>query len=381
MAEPTLVVIFLRGGADGLSIVAPAGDTNYIAARPSVLRVEKDGERKGIALKEANADAGFAFHWMAKGLSELYDAGELAVVHATGLKDATRSHFDAEDRMERAAPGAGSSAGGWLSRWMKAAKPQAILPALAIGAAAPDSLRGAAEVAVAQDLSGLRLAPGHGYSTQIRAMMAKHLGQDALLGAPVERILTLSREIEAKVALDEEGNLKPYDADVDYPDDNPLAGSLKSVAQAIKLDLGLRVATVDFGGWDTHVNQTDELPRLIKGLSAGLTAFWRDLGKRRENVSVVVMSEFGRRLKSNESLGTDHGHGNIMMMLGPNIRGGRMYGAWPGLESDALDEGADLAITTDYRHVLAEVMRGHMGHGDSGALFPGFEAKPLGFMA
>jgi uncharacterized protein (DUF1501 family) len=381
MAEPTLVVIFLRGGADGLSIVAPVGDTNYIAARPSVLRVEKGGERKGIVLKEANADAGFAFHWMAKGLSELYDAGELAVVHATGLKDATRSHFDAEDRMERAAPGAGSSAGGWLSRWMKAAKPQAILPALAIGAAAPDSLRGAAEVAVAQDLSGLRLAPGHGYSTQIRAMMAKHLGQDALLGAPVERILTLSREIEAKVALDEEGNLKPYVADVDYPEENPLAGSLKSVAQAIKLDLGLRVATVDFGGWDTHVNQTDELPGLINGLSAGLTAFWRDLGERRENVSVVVMSEFGRRLKSNESLGTDHGHGNIMMMLGPNIRGGRMYGAWPGLESDALDEGADLAITTDYRHVLAEVMRGHMGLGDSGALFPGFEAKPLGFMA
>ncbi|MGL4488171.1 MAG: hypothetical protein ACRCU5_01850, partial [Rhizobiaceae bacterium] len=205
MSEPILVVIFLRGGADGLSILAPTGDQNYVSARPSVLRVETKGEAPGFKLKNANADAGFAFHSRAKGLSELYDAGELAVVHASGLTDGTRSHFDAEDLMERAAPGGGSSAGGWLARWIKAAKPEGILPALAIGPAAPDSLRGAMEVAVAQDLAGLRLAPGHGYSSQIRAMVAKQLGQDAVLGAPVNRILSLSKEIEAKVALNEDG--------------------------------------------------------------------------------------------------------------------------------------------------------------------------------
>ncbi|MGB8816562.1 MAG: DUF1501 domain-containing protein [Rhizobiaceae bacterium] len=381
MAEPALVVIFLRGGADGLSIVSPTGDKNYAAARPVELRVVANGDNKGFKLKDANADAGFHWHGQAKGLSELYDAGELAVVHATGLADGTRSHFDAEDRMERAAPGAGSAAGGWLARWLKAVKPEGILPALAIGPAAPDSLRGALEVAVAQDLSGLRLAPGHGYSSQIRAMLAKQLGQDALMGAPVARILQLSNEIEAKVALTEDGQLKPYEASAEYPRDNPLSEPLKSVAQAIKLDLGLRVTTVDFGGWDTHVNQAGDIAQQIRHLSSAVQAFWRDLGDRRGEVSVVVMSEFGRRLKSNSSGGTDHGHGNIMLMLGPRVQGGRMYGDWPGLDNDALDEGADLAITTDYRHVLAEIMNSHMGFADSGVLFPKFQAKPLGFSA
>jgi uncharacterized protein (DUF1501 family) len=381
MSDPTLVVIFLRGGADGLSIVAPTGDQNYIAVRHSSLRVETKGETPGFKLKDANADAGFAFHARAKGLSELYDAGELALVHASGLTDGTRSHFDAEDLMERAAPGASSSAGGWLARWIKAIKPDGILPALAIGPAAPDSLRGAMEVAVAQNLAGLRLAPGHGYSTQIRATLAKQLGQDALLGAPVNRILSLSKEIEAKVALNEDGTLKNYEASVEYPKDNPLAPSLMSVAQAIKLGLGMRVATVDFGGWDTHVSQRDEFTPLMDALSSALTAFWRDLGARRSNVSVIVMSEFGRRLKSNESGGTDHGYGNLMMMLGPNVKGGKMYGRWPGLANGDLDEGADLAITTDYRHVLAEMMQSHMGYADMATLFPGFEAKPLGFFA
>jgi uncharacterized protein (DUF1501 family) len=381
MAEPTLVVIFLRGGADGLSIVSPTGDKDYVAARPSDIRVLSKGDNKGFMLEDANADAGFAFHSRAKGISELYHAGELAVVHATGLVDGTRSHFDAEDRMERAAPGAGTTAGGWLARWLKVAKPEGILPALAIGPAAPDSLRGAMEVAVAQDLSGLRLAPGHGYSSQIRALVAKQLGQDALLGAPVNRILALSKEIEARVALQEDGQLKPYIAEVEYPQDNPLAGSLQSVAQAIKLDLGLRVTTVDFGGWDTHVNQAGDIANQINLLSSALTAFWRDLGARKEQVSVIVMSEFGRRLKSNESGGTDHGHGNMMMMLGAKVKGGQMYGEWPGLANDALDEGADLAITTDYRHVLAEMMSSHMGVTESGLLFPKFDVKPLGFHA
>ncbi|MGL4488622.1 MAG: DUF1501 domain-containing protein, partial [Rhizobiaceae bacterium] len=222
---------------------------------------------------------------------------------------------------------------------------------------------------------------GHGYSSQIRAMVAKQLGQDAVLGAPVNRILSLSKEIEAKVALNEDGTLKAYEASVDYPENNPLSSSLQSVAQAIKLGLGTRVATVDFGGWDTHVSQLYELPPLIDALSSALTAFWRDLGARRGNVSVIVMSEFGRRLKSNESGGTDHGFGNLMMMLGPNVKGGKMYGRWPGLANDDLDEGADLAITTDYRHVLAEMMQSHMGYSDMATLFPGFEAKPVGYFA
>jgi uncharacterized protein (DUF1501 family) len=174
--------------------------------------------------------------------------------------------------------------------------------------------------------------------------------------------------------------MKPYVSRVDYPEDNPLSTSLKTVAQAIKLGLGLRVSTVDFGNWDTHVNQVGQLNDQITMLSSALLAFWRDLGNHRDHVAVVVMSEFGRRLKSNESGGTDHGHGNAMMMLGANVKGGRMYGKWPGLANDTLDEGADLAITTDYRTVLSEMMQGHMGFAEVQKLFPGFEAKGLGYL-
>jgi uncharacterized protein (DUF1501 family) len=378
MAEPILVVVFLRGGADGLSLISPSGDKDYIAARPSDIRVVRSGENAGYILKNANADVDFRFHHRAKGLSELFNAGELAVVHAAGLKDATRSHFDAEDRMERAAPGASVTAGGWLGRWMKAANPQGILPVLAVGVAAPDSLRGADGVVVAEQMDGLRLAGGQHFSSGLRKILAQQLGGNPVLGGPVQHLLKLSEVIETKVMLDENGNLKPYQSAVEYPSDNPLSNSLKTVAQTIKLELGMRVATVDFGNWDTHVSQAGQLNDQINLLSSALIAFWRDLGNHRDSVSVVVMSEFGRRLKSNESGGTDHGHGNAMMMLGANVKGGQMFGKWPGLANHALDEGADLAITTDYRMILAEMMTRHMKVVDTARVFPGFAGAGLG---
>jgi uncharacterized protein (DUF1501 family) len=238
MENPILVVVFLRGGADGLSLISPTGDKNYVAARPGDIRVARKGETAGHILKNAAADVDFRFHNRAKGLSELFDAGELAVVHAAGLNDGTRSHFDAEDRMERAAPDAGSSAGGWLGRYMAATNPKGILPALAVGSAAPDSLRGASSVVVAEEIAAMRVAGGHGYSTAIRASLARQLAGDAILGTPLKRLLTLTDAIEAKVALDENGNLKPYISEVEYPKDNPLSYSLKTVAQSIKLGLG-----------------------------------------------------------------------------------------------------------------------------------------------
>lgn len=380
MTNPILVVIFLRGGADGLSLISPTADQNYLAARPKQLRVLRTGDDIGYRLKNANADVDFRFHPRGKALFELFDSGELAVVHAAGLVDATRSHFDAEDRMERAAPTIGSSAGGWLGRWVNAANPRGILPVFAVGTSAPDSLRGGRGIAVADQINNLRLAAGSGHAPAIRAYLARMLNGDALLGAPIERLLGLSTEIEARVALDDNGNLRPYQPNVEYPNDNPLADSLKTVAQAVKLDVGLQVSTVDFGGWDTHVDQEGQFNTLTTQLSTALMAFWRDLGNHRDHVSVVVMSEFGRRLKSNESGGTDHGHGNMMMMLGGNVKGGQMFGQWPGLANDALDEGADLAITTDYRTVLAEMMAKHMKFSDTEKLFPGFKTDPLGYL-
>jgi uncharacterized protein (DUF1501 family) len=381
MPKKSLVVIFLRGGCDGLTLVAPSGDRHYAAARPPALRVARDGERGGIRLRETNADADFRFHFQATGLYELFQARELAVIHAAGLQDATRSHFDAEDRMERAAPHVGASVGGWLARWLQQAKPEGVLTTLAVGSAAPDSLRGAQGVAVAQQINGLRIAPGHGHGAFLKARMEQMYARDTVLAAPLQRLLSLSREIEARAAMDQNGQLKAYEPASSYPGDNPLAEQLKTVAQAIKLDLGLRVSTVDFGGWDTHINQSWEIDRLIGQLSSALKAFWADLGQHRETVMVTVMSEFGRRLKSNESGGTDHGHGNVMFILGGSVKGGRMYGTWPGLDNDALDEGADLAITTDYRTVLAEVVKQHLGTADLAQIFPGFNQQSLGFMA
>ncbi len=370
MDEPLLIILFLRGGADGLNLIAPSADPDYIAARPEGLRVLRKGDEAGHPLANPIADSDFRFHPQAEGLAELYGAGELAVVHAAGLDDGTRSHFDAEDRMERAARGGGS---GWLGRWLDGARPEGILPALSVGAAAPESVAGAESiVAVAEEMEQLILAAGYEISPLLRRRLRQGFGDHPLLGAPIERLLALSETLENRLWNKETEEFGPYVPDVDYPEGNPLSESLMMVAQAVKLGLGLRVATVDFGGWDTHYDQQGEFADQTETLSSALMAFWRDLGRHRARTTLVVMSEFGRRLRANLSGGTDHGHGNAMMVLGGEVKGGRMYGRWPGLSNDALDDGADLAITTDYRHVLAEVMARHMGTPDLAPVFPDF---------
>ncbi|MCX7645904.1 MAG: DUF1501 domain-containing protein [Rhodobacteraceae bacterium] len=374
MREPTLVVIFLRGGADGLNLIAPTADPDYIAARPEALRVLRTGDAPGIVLSHQAADADFRFHPEARPLADLFEAGELAVIHAAGLTDGTRSHFDAEERMERATPGTTAS-GGWIGRWLAEAQPEGALPALAVGDTLPGSLRGWSRVAVAGRLNDLVLAEGNDFAPLLASRLRAGFGRHPLLGPPVERLTALSDMLRARIGTPE--GLRDYVPAVPYPDNATLAPALGKVAQAIKLDLGLRVATVDFGGWDTHDEQAGDFARLTGQLAQSLMAFWRDLGERRSDVTVVVMSEFGRRLRANRNNGTDHGHGNAMLVLGGAVRGGRMLGTWPGLANEALDDGADLAITTDYRHVLAEVMQRHM-KAEAARLFPGFAPAPVG---
>ncbi len=378
MADPILVVVFLRGGADGLNLVAPTGDEDYIAARAEPLRVLRKGDAPGLALDNPLADVDFRLHPAAKGLAELYGAGELAMVHAAGLDDGTRSHFDAEDKMERAARGGG--AGGWIGRCLKAVRPEGILPALAVGSSAPESLRGAASVAVAEEMENLLLAGGGALSPVLKMRLQQGFGSHPLLKVPTQRLINLSDSLGQLLLDPQSGELGEYTPSADYPD-NDLSSQFKLLAQVIKLDLGLRVATVDFGGWDTHEDQSQQFAGLVGTLSDTLMAFWRDLGQRAEDVNLVIMSEFGRRLKPNTSAGTDHGHGNVMLVLGAAVRGGRMYGDWPTLANDALDDGADLAVTTDYRHVLAEVLAAHMPDFSVQTAFPGFTAKPLGLFA
>ncbi|MEE9427880.1 MAG: DUF1501 domain-containing protein [Paracoccaceae bacterium] len=375
MPEPTLVVVFLRGGADGLNIISPTGDADYAAARPERLRVLRHGDEPGLEMPGAAADVDFRFHPQAAGFSELYNAGELAVVHAAGLTDGTRSHFDAEDRMERASKNTGT--GGWLGRCLKALQPEGILPVLSVGGSAPESVRGSKDVAVASELEQLIIAGGGDLAPLLNKKLREGFGTHPLLAAPVDRLITLSEVLSKRLTNSETGEFEVYSPSVEYPE-SYLSGEFRTVAQAIKLDLGMRIATVDFGGWDTHEDQPAEFSTNLNTLSNSLLAFWRDLGDARDRVTVVVMSEFGRRLRANKTGGTDHGFGNAMMVLGGEVKGGQMFGEWPGLSNDALDDGADLAITTDYRHVLAEVLSHRMPGFDPAIAFPDFVPEGRG---
>ncbi|NJM92384.1 MAG: DUF1501 domain-containing protein [Rhodospirillaceae bacterium] len=244
----------------------------------------------------------------------------------------------------------------------------------------PASLLGA-DAAVAEALEDLMLAQGHWLAPALRARILTGFGAHGGLARPFEELMGLSDMIGGRFWSEAEGAMRAYTPAAPYPEGNPLSKPLMTVAQTIKEDMGLRVATVDLPGWDTHVAQDSQFGPLVSGLSEAVMAFWRDLGPRQQDVSVVIMSEFGRRLRSNTGGGTDHGRGNVMLVLGPQARGGRMVGHWPGLAHDALEEGADLAVVTDYRAVLAELLSRHMGVADTGPVFPGFAADPLGLWA
>jgi uncharacterized protein (DUF1501 family) len=378
--DPILVVVFLRGGADGLSLVSPVTDADYIAARPDALRVLRDGDAAGRLIRQDVFDGEFRFHRGLGAFADLYDAGDLSLVHASGLPDATRSHFDAEARIERGLFGASlppGDPGGWLGRWLAEAAPTGPLPALAVGAMRPASLIGA-KAAVAERLEDLVIGAGHWLAPQLRARLAAGFGDHGPLDLAVSELIGLNDSLAPMVWNAAEGSAIAYAPAHAYPDGNPLSQPLMTVAQSIKAGLGLRVATVDVPGWDTHVNQAPQMEGLSAGLGAAILAFWRDLESWQQDVSVVVMSEFGRRLRSNTGGGTDHGRGNVMMVLGPQARGGRMIGRWPGLQNDVLEEGADLAVVTDYRAVLSDLLVGHLGLADPSRVFPGFAGGGVG---
>ncbi|NJS38964.1 MAG: DUF1501 domain-containing protein [Rhodobacteraceae bacterium] len=231
---------------------------------------------------------------------------------------------------------------------------------------------------MADSLGDLMLAQGNWLAPGLRARLATGFGDHGPLARPMADLIGLSDMIGSRLWSAEAGEMRAYAPAVAYPEDNPVSAPLMTVAQSIKEDLGLRVATVDVPGWDTHVAQAGQFGQLTGWLSEAVMAFWRDLGPLQQDVSVVVMSEFGRRLRSNTGGGTDHGRGNVMLVLGPQARGGRMVGPWPGLGHDALEEGADLAVVTDYRAVLAELLTGHMRLPDPSAVFPGLSQQNLG---
>jgi uncharacterized protein (DUF1501 family) len=376
-AADTLVVIFLRGGCDGLSLVAPTDDPDYVADRVPELRVQNSGATPGRMLKQSMAPAiDFRLHHEAAPLGELYDSGALALVHAVGLENGTRSHFVAQDLMERGladAAGLKDALDGWLTRLM-AARAALPVPAVATTPAIPAALAFHADSLAIPDLRGGLGLPG---GDQPKAVLsALYAGANDPFSRAGHDTLTDMMMIDARLPRGPDGKVTAYQPDGNATYEETEAGhALQTVARLLKMDMGLQIACVDVNGWDHHEYMGGRFSSLAGQLSRAVAAFWNDTARYHGRLTVVAMTEFGRRLRTNKSSGTDHGHGGVMLVLGGHVNGGALYGIWPGLASHQLDNGVDLAVTTDYRAVLAEVLAVRLNAGRAlGKVFPSYQA-------
>lgn len=386
-AEPNqevLVVVFLRGGMDGLSVVAPmAGDDrgHYESARQR-LALPTSGNNAALRL-----DDFFGLHPQAAPLLDLYQAGKAAVIHAAGLTSDTRSHFDAMQYIELGTPGQKSSTSGWLTRHLQTAgnlPDEIIAPAIAASGSTPTSLQGSLEAIGMAKPTDFHLHSNWRYGSWQRMALRNMYSGSTWLHQSGLQTLNAVDVIEYAAP-------KSYEPEngAEYPNGS-FGDSLKTVSQMMKMQLGLRVATVDLGGWDTHEHQGDSgtgyFGNKINELSRGINALMTDLSNsggtdHSKRLTVVVMSEFGRSFKENASRGTDHGHGNVMFVVGGSVNGGKVYGQWPGLRTDQLYDRRDLQITTDYRRVLSEILIRRLGNPNIGTIFPGYTSyEPLGIL-
>jgi uncharacterized protein (DUF1501 family) len=373
-----LVTIFQRGAVDGLNMVVPFGERAYYAARPSIA-IGPPSSGPGAAI---DLNGFFGLHPRLAPLEPFYREGQLAIVHACGSPDVTRSHFDAQDYMETATPGVKSTTDGWLNRYLHAREHQAATPfrAVALAPQLPRSLQGLAPA----------LAIGQIDRFGIRAGQNSEMVQSSFeseYAAAADRVLNdTSRDAFNAIRMLKGADPRRYTPSngASYPA-SPYGAALRQIAQLIKADLGLEVAFAESGNWDHHANEgaaTGQLANRLDDFARGIAALARDLGDRMQDVVILTMSEFGRTVGENGNRGTDHGHGNAMMVLGGGVRGGRILGRWPGLAPEQRHDGRDLAITTDFRAVFNEVVKAHMGLTDTRAVFPGFrEAAAIGLFA
>jgi uncharacterized protein (DUF1501 family) len=370
-AEPSasrrrvLVFVFLRGGIDGLSVIVPHGDPGYYAARKNV----------AIAQRTAiDLDGRFGLHPKLARLKPLWDQKLFAAVHAVGSPHPTRSHFDAQDYMETGTPGRASTADGWLGRALATSSDRKPLRAVALSERTPRSLSGPVPAVATRNLAAFDLkGPRRVQDRLERSFGALYAGDDRLSRASREALEAVRRVREVRRGAGKRSA-------PNYP--APARG-LGEVAALIHADVGLEVAFVDVGGWDTHAGQggaDGQLARKLELLGRGLEAFRKDLGDRFEDVVVLAASEFGRTVAENGSGGTDHGHASMMLLAGGAVRGGKIHGRWPGLAREQLHEGRDLAVTTDFRDVFAEVLVRHLRVPRSDALFPGYGVDEKRFL-
>lgn len=369
--RPILITIFQRGAADGISVVAPYGDRNYASARP---QIAVPAPRSGGADAAIDLDGFFGLHPSLSSLKPVYDEGHLAVVHAVGSPDNTRSHFDAQDYMEAGAPGNKGVADGWLNRYMQGSpRPDAnAFRAIALDANMPRSLMGPAPA--------LALARIQDFDVRSAGDRKRDVGGTSDLYAAFEAMWHNSTFDAVKMLKNANPQRFQPENGVRYPN-GQFGQGLLQMAQLIKADIGLEVGFLDIGGWDTHTNQAGQLTQRLREYGEGLAAFYRDLGDRMRNVVVLTMTEFGRSIKQNGSGGTDHGHASALFVMGGPIKGGKVYGKWPGLATNDLFEGRDLALTTDFRDVFTEILKKHMRAADTAKVFPRWQpGQALGLL-
>jgi len=372
-----LVVLFQRGAADGLNIVVPYKEKNYYSMRPSIAIQQKD---------VLDLDGFFGLHPQMVAFKPLYDQGHLAIIHAAGSPDSTRSHFDAQDYMESGTPGVKSTEDGWLNRALSNGpapegsdgKPSAFR-AVALGTQVPRTLAGKVPAIAVTNLADFSVG-GKGpqpsaISNAFQAMYDE--SSDAVLHGTGQETFEAVKMLKAA----DPAKYQPA-VGVNYPN-TPFGNSLKQIAQLMKANLGVEAAFSDIGGWDTHQNQggaTGQLANRLTEFSNGIAAFWKDMGTESENITLVTMSEFGRTARQNGTGGTDHGHANVMFVLGGQVKGGKVYGKWPGLNDGQLNEGRDLTVTTDFRRVLGEAAYKTLGSRNMEIVFPGAQVKPAEFL-
>ncbi|MBX3014753.1 MAG: DUF1501 domain-containing protein [Caldilineaceae bacterium] len=383
--QDILVVVFLRGGIDGLSAVMPiAGvDRGYYETSRENIAVPVSGPNAALPLTDQ-----LGLHPSGAPLYGLYQDKKMAVIHAAGLTSDTRSHFDAMKYMELGTPGSKSATTGWLTRHLHTSPnlpSQIIMPALAAGSLQPTSLIGSMEAIGMTSPNSFSFNGHWNYGDPQRAALRKAYGGDStwLHAAGLQTLDAVD-----VVEYGNPGSYTPENGAV-YPN-NGFGQNLRTIAQMIKLQLGMRVATIDLGGWDTHEYQGDTgtgyFSTQFGNLASGLAALMTDLSNvngtdHTQRLTMVVMSEFGRTFKQNASRGTDHGHGNVMFVVGGKVNGGTVYGAWPGLHTDQLYDRRDLAITTDYRSVLSEILIRRLQNANLGYIFPGYTSyQPAGIL-
>ncbi|HXW61842.1 MAG TPA: DUF1501 domain-containing protein [Candidatus Acidoferrales bacterium] len=374
-SKKKMVVLFQRGAMDGLNVVVPFAEPEYYRLRPTIA---VPPPRRAATDTAIDLDGFFGLHPSLEPLEPLFRAGQLAIVQAVGSPDPTRSHFDAQDFMESGTPGTKSTEDGWLNRALQSTPENttSAFRAVAFGPYLPRTLAGNAPAVAIPDLKQFKMfGPQQTVEGGFEAMYAQTLDQ-ALRGVGAETFEAIDQL--KKISPD---SYRPEDG-AEYPTSR-FGRSLMEIAELFKADIGLEVAFLDSGGWDHHVNEggtQGQLSNLLRDLGQGIAAFHRDMGDRMGDVVFVSMSEFGRTARENGNRGTDHGHANCMFVMGGDVKGGKVYTRWPGMAETQLYQGRDLAVTTDYRSVLGEILSKHLEERNLQTVFPDFANDPGQFL-